>query len=296
MATDAFISHSSSNRSTAVRLEAALEADGLSVWLDDSEIRLGVLLGDELQGAIRGARVVLLLWSTAAAGSRWVATEWLTAYHVDRFIVPCSLDETPLPQCLQTSIRLRMRRVTRGAVADLARAVRESPRGRNELAPALSAQGPQLSAAIDRITARQYAILEALQSGSLADARQQQAGLDGVVADALDAWPLDPILVNLAGYHLKNAYMLTYWDAIQAGRGPRDPLLDQSEARFLETLSLDPTDPESLNGLGNILFFKRDLHAAEFFHLAALAEAKRRGIGYPAAEHDLALVRRYKGS
>jgi hypothetical protein len=40
--------------------------------------------------------------------------------------------------------------------------------------------------------------------------------------------------------------------------------------------------------------FKRDLDAAEFFILAALAEAKRRGIEYQAAEHDLAMVRRFK--
>jgi len=291
---DAFISHSSVNRTSAVRLEEALEADGLSVWLDDSEIRLGVLLGEELQSSIRNARVLLLLWSKAAAESRWVATEWLTAFHVRRFIVPCSLDGAPLPQCLQTSVYLRIKRITAGIVEDLARAIRESPKGPNELAPAMSAQGPELSAALSKIMAGQDAIQEMLGKGSLAKAREQQGQLDPVVEKALSAWPLDPVLVNLAGYHLKNAYMLMYWDAIQAGRGPRDPLLEQSERRFFETLALDPTDPSALNGLGNILFFRRDLDAAEFFHIAALAAAKRQGIAYPAAEHDLELVRQFK--
>jgi TIR domain len=293
---DAFISHSSVNRAAAVRLEKALEADGLSVWLDDSEIRLGVLLGEELQNSIRKARVLLLLWSKAAAESRWVATEWLTAYHVRRFIVPCSLDGTPLPQCLQTSVYLRIKRITAGVVEDLARAIRDSPKGPNELAPTMSAQGPELSAALNKIMAGQDAIQELLSKRDLAKATEQQADLDPVVDDALRVWPLDPVLVNLAGYHLKNAYMLLYWDAIQAGRGPRDPLLEQSERRFLETLALDPTDPSSLNGLGNILFFRRDLDAAEFFHVAALAAAKRKGFAYPAAEHDLELVRQYKGA
>jgi hypothetical protein len=36
---DAFISHSSREREVAGELEQALEADGLSVWLDDSDIR-----------------------------------------------------------------------------------------------------------------------------------------------------------------------------------------------------------------------------------------------------------------
>jgi hypothetical protein len=291
---DAFISHSSANRTTAVRIEKALEADGLSVWLDDSEIRLGVLLGEELQSSIRGARVLVLLWSKAAAESRWVATEWLTAYHIGRFIVPCSLDSTPLPQCLQNAVRLHVRQVTAGVVEDLARAVRESPRAQNRLAPAMSAQGPEVSAAINRIMDGQDAIQEAISRGSVVRARHDQTLLDTEVEAAMKAWPLDPVLVNLAGYHLKNEYMLRYWDAIQAGRGPRDPLLEQAERRFFETLSIDPTDPAALNGLGNILFFRRDLDAAEFFHVAAAAQAKRQGFSYPAAEYDLELVRGFK--
>jgi Flp pilus assembly protein TadD len=102
------------------------------------------------------------------------------------------------------------------------------------------------------------------------------------------------MIVNLAGYHLKNAYMLKHWDAIQAGRAPDDPLLAQAEQRFFETLAIDPTDPSALNGLGSILMYRRDLEAAEFFILAAIAQADRMRIDYPAAQHDLALVRRFK--
>ena len=289
---DAFISHSSANRALAVRLEKALEKAGLSVWLDDSEIHYGVLLGKQLRESIRASKVTILLWSSHAAASRWVVTEWLTTFHLGRFIVPCSLDDTPLPQCLQTSLRLPIKRVSRGVVEDLVRAIREAPKGPNELAPLITGQSPDIAAAIDAIGREQFAILETLGT-SLVDAQAQQARLDPVVDDALAAWPLDSTIVNLAGYHLKNAYMLKNWAAIQAGRSPKDPLLDQAEQRFFETLGLDPTDPEALNGLGTILTFKRDLEAAEFFILAAIAEAKRRGIGYPAAEQDLALVRRF---
>jgi hypothetical protein len=290
---DGFISHSSADRSVAVRLEKALEAEGLSVWLDDSEIRYGVLLGEQLRDSIRDAKAMILLWSSNAAASRWVNSEWLTAFHVRRFIVPCSLDDTPLPQCLGTSLRLPIKRVSRGVVEDLLRAVRDAPKGPNELAPLISGQSPELAAAIDSIGREQFAILDTLGS-SVAEAQVQQARLDPVVERALATWPLDSTIVNLAGYHLKNAYMLNNWAAVQAGRSPKDPLLDQAEQRFFETLALDPTDPEALNGLGTILTFIRDLEAAEFFIVAAIAEAKRRGISYPAAEHDLALVRRYQ--
>jgi TIR domain len=67
---DAFISHSSEDREIAGELERGLEAGGLSVWFDDSDIRIGVLLGKELRGSIRECRVLVLVWSAAAAESR----------------------------------------------------------------------------------------------------------------------------------------------------------------------------------------------------------------------------------
>ena len=105
---DAFISHSSKNRAVAAKLESALEAEGLRVWLDDSEIRLGVLLREELQTSIQRSRVLLLLWSKPASASRWINAEWLMAFHLGRFIVPCTLDDTALPQCLGPSVFLNL--------------------------------------------------------------------------------------------------------------------------------------------------------------------------------------------
>jgi TIR domain len=291
---DAFISHASKNRSVASKLEKALEGTGLQVWLDDSEIMLGVLLGKELQDSIRASHVLLLLWSRHAASSRWVASEWLTAFHMNRFIVPCVLDDTPLPQCLQGSVFLRMRRVTPPVVERLVRAVREAPDSSNPLAPLMRSESPEVEETIVRIAGGQQTLGEQLSKRELTKAAEVQVVLDDLVDKALQTWPLEPMIVNLAGYHLKNAYMLKHWDAIQAGRAPADPLLAQAEQRFFETLAIDPTDPSALNGLGSILMFRRDLEAAEFFVLTAIAQADRMKMHYPAAEHDLALVRRFK--
>src|SRR5262249_6379130 len=107
---DVFISHSSADSEAAARVEQTLESDGLTAWLDRSEIRLGVLLRNELQSAIKQSRVVILLWSKPAAASRWVAAEVLTAVHLDRFIVPCLLDRTRLPQFLAPSVYLDFRK------------------------------------------------------------------------------------------------------------------------------------------------------------------------------------------
>jgi len=290
---DAFISHSSANRTLASRLEKALESTGLRVWLDDSEIRLGVLLGKELQDSIRASRVLLLLWSSHAASSRWVASEWLTAFHLNRYIAPCVLDDTPLPQCLQGSVFLRMPRVTASVVEHLVRAVREAPDGPNPLEPLMRAESAEVEEIIKRIAGGQQALLEQLE-GDLTKAAQMQVLLDESIDKALHTWPFDPEIGNLAGYHLKNAYMVKHWGAIQAGRAPDDPVLAQAEQRFFETLAIDPTNPSALNGLGSILLFRRDLDAAEFFIRAAIAQAGRMNMPYPQAEHDLALVHRFK--
>jgi len=70
-----FISHSSADLSVAQDIEAALHGAGFDVWLDRSDIRVGVLLGKELQDAIAASRPVVLLWSEAAKASPWMTSE-----------------------------------------------------------------------------------------------------------------------------------------------------------------------------------------------------------------------------
>ena len=76
-----FVSHSSADAAAAKRVREALEAARFDVWLDSSDIRLGVLLRNELHEAIAKSRAVTLLWSEPASKSRWVAAEILTAFH-----------------------------------------------------------------------------------------------------------------------------------------------------------------------------------------------------------------------
>lgn len=291
---DAFVSHSSRNVAVARRIERGLEERGLDAWLDASEMRRGVVLTDKLQESIRDARSVLLVWSKAAARSRWVATEWLMAVHLGRFIIPFAVDDAKLPQCMEQVVHLRGS-LTKQRLEQLAADVRDAPDKPSRLTPLLAAQGPQLLAAIGDIAQRQQEILDLTGQWRIADARKKQAALTPRVKRALQRWRLDPRLRTVSAYHLKNAYMLCHWDEIQAGQGPRDdPVLQRAERRFLGTLSIDPWDPEAVNGLGSILLFRRNLDAAEFFVTAAIAEAKRRGWVYPDAETDLALVHHYQ--
>ena len=106
------------------------------------------------------------------------------------------------------------------------------------------------------------------------------------------AFPFDPGILSVAGYHRKNAYLGRHWDAIQAGQTPKDSLLDEAESYFFKVLCFKPFDPSSLNGLGSVLILELELDAAEFFVRRAIELA---GGHYPEAEHDLRLVLYYKG-
>src|SRR3954462_12937111 len=147
---DAFISHASADLKIAEHLENALKTQGFEVWLDHSQIRLGVLLGDELRASISACRVLILLWSAAAAASRWVNTEWIAAHHLDRFILPVVLDDTLLPQCFEHTIYVDLRGNRDAEIMRLAKAVSAAQIGANPLPAPMRAEAPELREAPSR--------------------------------------------------------------------------------------------------------------------------------------------------
>ena len=292
---DAFISYSSVNRELAKRVEADLEEGGLKAWLDNSEITLGVLLANELQSSIKNSRVFVLLWSKQAAESRWVVSEILTAFHVGRFIVPCVVDGTHLPYFLDRTVWLNLSSYDGTVVERLRRAVRNAPDTANELPVRMSSQSPQVKEVIQAIWQGQNFVTDRLQERKLKEAGEAQKMVHEVLQKTLaTSARLDPMIVNLAGYHYKNAYMIKHWDRVQAGRPPQDPLLEESEGYFFETLLINPRDSSALNGVGSVLIYRRDIDAAEFFILRAIDQSKRDGIPYDAARHDLDMIRYFR--
>jgi|SRR6266496_1518390 len=291
---DAFISHSSKNTALAAQIEKCLEQDALNVWLDRSEIRLGVLLRNELQVAIQNSRVLILLWSRPAANSRWVAAELLSAFHLNRFIIPCVLDNTQLPYFLQPTVYLDLRRQRAKRIEGLGRTVREAPNAANDVRPIMSSQSPEVSRAIHMLATAQRAVLTQLQQRNPGKAQEIQNLADDVMKHALQAWVMDQTILNLAGYHCKNAYMIKHWDAIQAGVSLKDPLLQDAERFFFRTLFINPKDYSALNGLGSILIMEQELDAAEFFIQRAIALAEQDQVDYIEAKQDLAMITRYK--
>lgn len=291
---DTFISHSSADKAKVRQLIALLKSRRLNPWIDEAGVQFGGLLRDGLQVAIRDSKTFVLVWSKAASKSRWVIAELLTAFHLGRFTIPCVLDRTPLPQFLGNAAYLDQKREGRRLGEMLAVAIRGAPATRNRIMPLIAAARTEVIAQSDAIARAQQQELAALDAQNLRESRKIHATVDKRVAAALKRFPLESKVLNVAGYHQKNAYMLKHWDAIQAGRAPPDRLLQKAERYFFAALQADPTDPSALNGVGSILLFERELDAAAFFQRCALKSAKRLGSDYPEARQDLQLTLRFK--
>jgi hypothetical protein len=285
-----FISHSSATAAEAARVEQVFRAAGFDAWLDNSDLGLGVQLRPELHDAIRASRVVILVWSEPASRSRWVSAEILTAFHMDRFILPCVTDDAPLPQFFGHPVYLNVRTASDDALARLVRAAQDAPDAANPLPPFVASPSPELSRACERLARGQDRVSAALGTRRLTAAARAQQSLDAPMAEAEARWPDDLTVLNLGGYHRKNAYMVRHWDAIQAGRPPKDPLLLEAERRFFEAALVRPIDLAAINGLASVLIFELELDIAAFFNDRALALAERAGVTYEAAEADREMI------
>src|SRR5215467_5886851 len=285
-----FISHSSVNLPDAKQVESVLHTGGFDVWLDDSDIRVGVLLGKELLKAIDVSRAVVLIWSEAAKNSAWVTTEILAAFHLNRFILPYTLDAAEFPQFLSKSIHPDLTKDRAAILAKLSQDVQRAQRSRNEFPGVITYQLPELEKTIHELNDGQMAVLDRV-GNDLAEAARLQQELDIKMHDAELRWKYDPVILSLAGFHRKNAYMVKHWEEYSAGRFPKDSLLEEGRPFFFETLLINPIDYNALNSLGNILLFQGELDAAEFFVTSAIKCARKEGVDYWQAKQDLEVIR-----
>ncbi len=100
-----FISHASADKSLARKLRDALSTNGINVWIDEAEIRVGQSIPAEIQRALHASDVLCLLISAASTHSRWVTRE-LNSFlplFIDgsRVLVPCRVDSSPVPSLIQ---------------------------------------------------------------------------------------------------------------------------------------------------------------------------------------------------
>ena len=95
-----FISYSSRDVKFAEELERRLEDAGAEVWRDKSRIETD--WSREIAMALARSRFIVMIWSSAAAASRWVGHEWMTARALERRLLVVKLPDAPdLPEPLR---------------------------------------------------------------------------------------------------------------------------------------------------------------------------------------------------
>jgi tetratricopeptide (TPR) repeat protein len=294
----AFVSHASEDDRLATRITRDLTKNRLSVWIDHEKLRRRGLLLEALQTAIERCSHVVLLWSEDSAGSRYVTAEWNFAWNRELPIVPCRVDATKLPLGLAGYLYCDFRTSFETGAGQLREALSgrgAAPPPREEVpAPGRKKETLDRNTAVRSLFEQQASVLEALDRGDVTGAGKIQRQLDRTMIAAERRFPHDADVLELAGYHLKNAYQIKHWDAIQARESPADRLLGEAEGRFWEALQHRPDDASALNGLGSVLALRGDLDAAEFYVRRAIARARVQGYSYPYAEEDLRTIRREK--
>ena len=78
-----------------------LRASGITIWRDQDSLYGGQQWPKAIGEAIAAHDALLLAWSHAAAASHFVELEWNTALALQKSILPCLLDQTPLPPALR---------------------------------------------------------------------------------------------------------------------------------------------------------------------------------------------------
>ena len=294
---DLFISHSWKDKTTANRLTGDLVKAGYQVWIDHEEIPAGSLIIDRIEKAIAECRQLVLLWSEHSAASRHVNAEWQVAFNLDKGIIPCLLDDTPLPAYLAIILGIDFRA---NYEEGLDRLIRTAAGNASVMKPPTPSAQPILEHAeavlagvariveVSRIDKGQSAVINALEGPGPREARKLQRDLDPAMKAALDRWPEDALVLSLAGYHKKNSYRIKHFDDYQAKRAaPHDRLLKESEKFYFKALCIEPGDPSALNGFGSIRMLQGDLDTAEGITCGSRSTAALAGGPYLAAERDL---------
>src|SRR2546422_9116633 len=195
---DVFISHSSKDKVTAVRLAKDLKKAKTRVWVDKAKLKAGDPLVERLQEAIKQSQNLVLLWSKPASESFYVKAEWLAAYHLRKAIIPCLVDDTDLPPFLLDFIRCDFRAsyaegrdLLVGALGGKAPALPPQP----AIRPRSQDKGDKSKVASE-LQRRQGMVIDLLVNRGPGHANEEQTKLEIVMNEALRQWAEDPYILT----------------------------------------------------------------------------------------------------
>jgi hypothetical protein len=104
-----FISHSTANDNFVNKLADELQIRGIQSWVDHRDMPAGSRWVAELEAALTGSEIMLLVLSKAAIASSYVESEWHTFFNMGRKIIPLMFDDCDVPLFLRTFHQINFR-------------------------------------------------------------------------------------------------------------------------------------------------------------------------------------------
>ena len=101
MSPDVFISYSRENQQAVIKLVEYLRAQGVTVWMDESDIHGATMWTKEIVEAIRASSVFILAISRHSTGSKNVVKELALASEREKIILPIYLEQCDIPETME---------------------------------------------------------------------------------------------------------------------------------------------------------------------------------------------------
>ena len=96
-----FISHAWEDINVTKKIEKNLISDCINnIWVDYNSIKPGENVPVKMGEAIQWCDTIILVWSKSAEISENVTAEWTSGFINRKRIIPCAIDNTPLPPIL----------------------------------------------------------------------------------------------------------------------------------------------------------------------------------------------------
>lgn len=91
-----FISHSWKNKTQVQKLADELQQAGIELWLDAMDLLPGQTIQPTIDSVLEKIDVVILVWTKEASASNGVAAEIYSCSKLQKIIIPCNMDDTPM--------------------------------------------------------------------------------------------------------------------------------------------------------------------------------------------------------